>query len=157
MMDRERRLFGIGAQAQLERDQEAAEAAREYREKQDAKRVAELKERDEKRAEQVKRWQEEDAKVAAERAAAREAERLERTKVAAAELKARLREQYLRTPGSTPQQFEKVWPRLLEEHQIRETLAASDPIATLKAEMRAARGPALLHEARPIPVAVESD
>ena len=112
------------------------------------------------RAEKVKRWDEEDEKERKERERRREDDRLARVQAAEVDLKSRLREQFLRTPGSTPVGFDKVWPRLLEEHQVRETLAASDAATMLRDELRVAtRGAAQFFErpAAAVPIAVESD
>src|SRR4051794_12845329 len=77
------------------------------------------------RAAKVKAWREADEKERKERERRNEADRAARTEAAAVELKSRMRFNYLQTPGSTEAGFEKTWPRLLEEHQVRETLAAT--------------------------------
>ena len=51
-----------------------------------------------------------------------------------------MREAFLRTAGSTPEAFERVWPRLLQEHQIQETLAQPGDLVELTKRQLQARG-----------------
>lgn len=145
-----RPVVEVGAQAQRNRDIAYAERQEAEREKERAKRQAEWDERDRLRAEQVARWDEEDARAAAEREAKFEADRLARTQEEARVLKDSLRARFLATAGSTPAQFEAVWPELLRQVQIDRTLAGQDAATQLKNELRQLYGSgAALFEARP--------
>lgn len=77
---------------------------------------------------------EEEAKK--ERAAARDKHMAEVSATAEKELKQRMRLQFLTQPGSTPEAFERLWPRLLEEHQLEAMRSGAGDTA---AEYRAYR------------------
>jgi hypothetical protein len=121
----------------------------------------EFEEREAERVKRVKAWEAAERKKREERAVALEADRTARTAAAAAELKGRLKFAFLQTPGSTESAFEKAWPRLLEEHQIRETLNATHGTLAeqIASEMKAARGHPDFFERPAVPtvVAIESD
>ena len=120
--------FDQGQQRQLQRDIDYATYHREQREREQRERERERRDeftrREAARKQQVAVWAEQDRKVREARERALEADRRARTHAAEAELKANLRAKYMELPGATPAGFVALWPRLLEEHQMREVVSA---------------------------------
>ncbi len=70
-----------------------------------------------------------------QRVEARETERAARTTAAAEALKERLLARYLETPGATHAGFTAMWPRLLADHQLHETLHGEDLVEQTRREL----------------------
>lgn len=113
----------VGAQAQLNRDRAAMEATEARLQAERDRYAAECEARRQERAAKVAAWQAQDEAERVEREQKREADRLARVQTDAVTLKASMREAFLRQPGTTPAAFEKLWPQMLEAHQIEQTLA----------------------------------
>jgi hypothetical protein len=116
---------------------------------------ATFEQRQAERAKQVAAWEEADRKEREEREAAREADRVERTKADERELKARMRAAYMETPGATEAGFARVWPQLMEQHQVAQTLAAVPIHERLVAEFKAMRGSGPDFYEKPLPQPIE--
>ena len=121
-----REAFAREQQREGQRRQEDAERARKTAHAEQAARL--------------ERYAQEDERAERERAKQLEADRRARTHAAEAELKASLRAKYMELPGATPAGFVALWPRLLEEHQLRAVVSAPSLADEYRAFRRTSTG-----------------
>jgi hypothetical protein len=127
--------FEEAQEREIARREAIAEADRKILEKEQVKRDKEQAEREAARKARLEMYREQDEAREKERQEAREARQKELSKAREEELKATLKAAYMQTPGATEAGFRSVYPDLLRQVQVEETLKAlEDPLASLRPE-----------------------